>query len=377
LRVNRDEREERAIDVTLMMLRPAASPTHYKQGWVICLREPSQSEIELPPYLRVDHQRFERGRDYFKVLEGPHKDVHASVIRGDDASPWVVPAVSYEGGRLVKFLPGRRTLWIPQIDLTVGAYVMEGGQLGAGLHALRIPDHSHPPGEQYLAAGPYRKTWFGIDASGDNYLHPGRFSRGCLTVEALDRWHEIYEHLMMGRDGDQYVGTLQVCRPEASDWCRFLDGPYKMLIDDIDEGIVVQLVFTPVGDECLRVTGVSPNTKLEITAEMALRAGAPCARSLEGLAGGGNLEGPWRMRSPRPGWRDRGHVRVLCHENPPFVPGLHARTGAYFKGTISEGYWGEPGTRRHPLTIRSTAANERPWYDYPWNPGYPWDEPMA
>jgi hypothetical protein len=250
-------------------------------------------------------------------------------------------------------------------------------RLRNGLHEIRLPDHAHGGGEPYLAAGPYRKSWFGLDPSGPNYLHPGRVSAGCLTVETLGRWHQIYEYLMKGRDGDQYVGTVQVCRPEASDWCRYMDGRYRMLVDEIDEGIVVELSFGPTSDECLAVTGKSPNTKMEIRAVLALRDGAPCATPLEGRARGGTLEGTWRMASPRSGWRDRGHLRVVCYENPPLAPDLHARTGVFFKGTITEGYWGDPGTKPHPVSIRSTDAKERPWYDYPWNPGYPWDQPLA
>lgn len=76
-----------------------------------------------------------------------------------------------------------------------------------GRHALELPDFPHSLGAGY---GPHGTVWFRIGHTGDRYLHPGRFSAGCITC-APDHWEAIYHitHCARSNDGKS-VGLLEM-----------------------------------------------------------------------------------------------------------------------------------------------------------------------
>ena len=55
----------------------------------------------------------------------------------------------------------------------------------------------------------YAKTWFRIydGPQGDEYLHRGNASLGCVTVTD-NVWPSIYKHLINRRNGTKYIGTI-------------------------------------------------------------------------------------------------------------------------------------------------------------------------
>lgn len=79
----------------------------------------------------------------------------------------------------------------------------------------RKPDNL---GMGYLGQTPYAKNWFylgtgnAVPGNNDRYLHTGRVSAGCITVEPAS-WTALYRHLILSRSGnDKTVGTVTVVR---------------------------------------------------------------------------------------------------------------------------------------------------------------------
>jgi hypothetical protein len=89
----------------------------------------------------------------------------------------------------------------------VSAITHSGNPIPTGEHDLEIPDYQHSLGSKY---GDFGTTWFRVGHSGDRYLHPGRVSAGCITVDATAEWPKIYRYLIDARKDDTSVGTVKV-----------------------------------------------------------------------------------------------------------------------------------------------------------------------
>ncbi len=79
-----------------------------------------------------------------------------------------------------------------------------------GRHDIEIPYEPHPLGDGYTGQAKYAKTWFRIGHHGDRFLYCGSISAGCITVEDIHRWDEIYKHLIISRKGFDGIGTVEI-----------------------------------------------------------------------------------------------------------------------------------------------------------------------
>ena len=133
------------------------------RGWMRVLIEANGTNESIPYSVAVSYTKTERGREYFAILEGAH--------RGKGAS------VSLSSNRTTRFLTADpRSLGVSYEDRAKRA-----------------------------------KTCFRLGHSGDRYLHTGRISAGCVTVREIQRWDELYAHLIKARNGDGVsVGVLEV-----------------------------------------------------------------------------------------------------------------------------------------------------------------------
>ncbi len=94
---------------------------------------------------------------------------------------------------------------------TIGPYAAKADSnnpVPHGTDSVEIADYPHPGGSRYGDKG---KVWFRIGNSGDRYIHPGRVSAGCITINPA-AWPSIYEILAKGRknSGDTDVGDVLV-----------------------------------------------------------------------------------------------------------------------------------------------------------------------
>ncbi|MCW7536990.1 hypothetical protein OOT46_03865 [Aquabacterium sp. A7-Y] len=181
-------------------------------GWLLIKPEPVGANISVPEYLQVELTSSSAGRDFFTVLEGVNGGKKFSVKTGNLS----VQRPEYKGPAQLTFSVSRETLTYAQGS--VKAITEPRNPIPEGMHPIQIPDHPHSGGLGYLGKSPYAKNWFylghgeAIRYHGDRYLHPGRVSAGCITVDA-DRWTQLYRYLILCRSGDgKTVGTVTVVR---------------------------------------------------------------------------------------------------------------------------------------------------------------------
>lgn len=189
------------------------TPGH--EGWVRGrLGNSATSTItSFPDFLKVDYLERREERDFFTIKEGPYNGQIASLPPG-----YLVSDITWEGPASVTFRENSSRSTPLQSE---GTLDYGGGTADAKIYIsssttkiatdrdypLRLPDAPHAGGSSY---GDYAKTWFHIAGGpqGDEYLHRGRLSNGCVTVTS-DVWPAIYQHLIKKRDGTQNIGTIR------------------------------------------------------------------------------------------------------------------------------------------------------------------------
>jgi hypothetical protein len=181
-------------------------------GWLNVKREPSGEIIALPEFLKVNVTSTQNGRDYFVVHEGVERGKHFSVKTGNlkAGNP------GYRGPANLEFSLSKETLTF--LGEKVTAIMYDEKPIPMGTHPIQIPDFPHTGGNSYLGQSRYAKTWFylghgnAVYGRDDRYLHPGRGSRGCITVEP-EMWTRLYQYLILCRSGNERtVGTVRVVR---------------------------------------------------------------------------------------------------------------------------------------------------------------------
>jgi len=189
------------------------------KGWLVVKYNAGGTTPPLPQFLKVKTYKVENGREYFTIMEG--KDG----FRGKKAS---TPLLRNGRSRLLTFRPrlspGRirfdrknDKLWYGTrgpVDAHTDIKPNSGDPLiPLGTHNLAIPHEPHPKARGYESYSIYALTWFRIGTTvvNDRFLHPGRGSWGCATVDELTEWTNIYTYLIKRRGaGSKSVGTIQV-----------------------------------------------------------------------------------------------------------------------------------------------------------------------
>jgi hypothetical protein len=181
-----------------------------RNGWIRVKRENGGEEISLPEYLQVEFMQHRLGRDYFKVSEGVERGQKCSVKQGNLKSG--VP--DYQTAASVIFSLSKRQLTYK--GGTINAVTDATNPVPVGTYPIQIPDFPHQWGNIYLHKTDYALTWFylgygkAVSGSNDRYLHPGRVSEGCVTVDPA-AWTQLYKYLIASRSGDaSNVGRLCV-----------------------------------------------------------------------------------------------------------------------------------------------------------------------
>ncbi len=179
---------------------------------------PDDEYPPLPQYLKVETYREENGREYFTILEGLLRGKKASVSLRAGKSR-LQTAVSHSPGGKIRFDRKNKKLWYGSNGPVAAFTEIKPGTndplIPLGTWNLQIPYEVHKDGAGYLSNSKYAKTWFRIITPtgdvNDRYLHPGKTSWGCATVNAVDDWTAIYNYLIKRRKGDLIsVGTIEV-----------------------------------------------------------------------------------------------------------------------------------------------------------------------
>lgn len=187
-------------------------------GWLQVMM--SGTRTSIPVGLAVTITSQSGGRDYGSIDEGIYKGKPFDVVAGNleatttrlaDVSilfeqapkPVVIGGITYDRQLTITWKDGGVTKSLGPFPSKTHAT----NPTPTGTHDVEIADYPHPDGQQY---GVFGTVWFRIGHQGDRYVHPGRYSDGCLTC-APSNWQQIYSVLNAGRRGDgTSVGRLTV-----------------------------------------------------------------------------------------------------------------------------------------------------------------------
>lgn len=218
----------------------AADLTRYvkvpQSGWLLVLNDNGE-KISLCAYTKVMLLRQQTERTYFKVLDGPHYGITAS-LKNENATIYLdkkaptrkeaIVRVKYK--ELIRnwYSPIKDEYSDPQMaevtfdGLTAKAMLnSEWGKnfspIPIGTYRILIPDCPHDAEftNYYRKHEPSLRSdqvWFPVEY-GDNsrYIHPGHLSHGCITIHELSKWNALYDYLIKHRAaGQQHVGKLIV-----------------------------------------------------------------------------------------------------------------------------------------------------------------------
>ena len=183
-----------------------------KEGWLNIKREPGGQIIAVPGFLQVQVTSAKDGRDYFMAMEGVEKGKTFSVKAGNLSGA----APGYKGPAKLEFNRTKKVL--TYAGGTVKAITHEDNPIPYGPHPIQLPDFPHDLGAHYMAQSLYAKNWLylghgnAIPGNNDRYLHAGRVSAGCITVDPVG-WTKLYDYLILCRSNDaKTVGSVSVVR---------------------------------------------------------------------------------------------------------------------------------------------------------------------
>jgi hypothetical protein len=171
----------------------------------------------LPEFLKV-HVVKSNSREEFEILEGRFMGKKASVKKkGWTWSDWdgsffendIRQGYPYKGSAEMTFYIKSKKLEIVGLG-EYDAITDPSNPTLTGMHDIEIPYEPHPGGDSYTGQAKYAKTWFRVGHSGDRFLHCGNISAGCITVKDIDKWDEIYKHLIVSRKGFDSIGTVEI-----------------------------------------------------------------------------------------------------------------------------------------------------------------------
>ena len=181
------------------------------RGWMRVRIEAKGTNESIPYSVAVSYTKTERGREYFTILEGAHRRKGASVSLSANRTTRFLTADPRSIGVRMRFTKSTGTLELVGIGLRFEIITDPNNPIPNGDWDIEIPDYPHALGASYEDRAKRAKTWFRLGHSGDRYLHTGRISAGCVTVREIQRWDELYAHLIKARNGDGVsVGVLEV-----------------------------------------------------------------------------------------------------------------------------------------------------------------------
>jgi len=189
-----------------------------RKGWLQVKTE-TDKIVSLPEYLRVDLTSHSNGRDYLTATEGAHTDEGRSVrgrkfsVKEGNLKP--VSELKYRSAaNLMYYLKEEELIY--STNKKVRAITHPSNPVPIGMHPLELLDFPHDLGEGYLGQSNWALSWFllgtgpAVKGKNDRYLHTGRFSAGCITVDASG-WNDLYRYLILCRSGNgTTVGKVHV-----------------------------------------------------------------------------------------------------------------------------------------------------------------------
>jgi hypothetical protein len=155
--------------------------------------------------------------EYVKILDGPFRDFFSKITL-NNASHFEKITESYkEEPATLVYDQTRKKIGIAGLGLFNTA--ISNVILPKGIYLLEIPSHPHKKTpNSYLneknGGSKFAETWFRVvpldDNHSDVFFHFGKLSEGCVTVNELGSWDEIYYHIIRCRKNRLDIGTIEI-----------------------------------------------------------------------------------------------------------------------------------------------------------------------
>jgi hypothetical protein len=214
-------------------------------GWLTVRLTKTNTLVALPEYTKVEIQREDAGRTYFKIMDGyisvgeeasltsANAMTHLSSVGPGGAASI---GVEYEGEPVEVKSPFKGVLkqqWAKlRFDGQIARVTLNSiwnatyTPIPVGTHTILSPDYSHAKisTNGYVSGTPGmvgNNTWFPIGIGGSmqnssRYIHVGHLSEGCITVYELEKWTALYSYLISHRvrgSAGKRVGQIAVTKP--------------------------------------------------------------------------------------------------------------------------------------------------------------------
>ena len=196
------------------ILEPVAYVTYEggKGGWTLVSSGEHQDDISLPMYLKVQIEKQNSERHYFKILEGVRHGERASVTTNVGGIPTLQTRSPHKGSVRLTYSISKQRVMFKSRQYMAAQHPDDPHPWEKGLYNVEIPDAPHRFGESYLDRAALAKVWFKVShPDNDRYLHTGRVSLGRVTLTEIERWDDLCKVLLTARKGDGLnIGRLEV-----------------------------------------------------------------------------------------------------------------------------------------------------------------------
>lgn len=182
-----------------------------KDGFLSILISGQKEPESLPAFLKVDFERRENGRDYFRILEGVYMTRKGSVIVKSEENSYLLAGNFHTDSAYITYSKSQKALSVNGKNYK--AIEHPSTPWKKGKYDIEIADTAHKGGEGYIDKAPKAKVWFRISHNykEERYIHTGQRTAGCITLTEHEKWDEVYQVLIRARKGDlKSVGILEV-----------------------------------------------------------------------------------------------------------------------------------------------------------------------
>lgn len=162
----------------------------------------------LPAFLKVKFNNREKERDYFTILEGVYRGEMGSVKAKNKNHSYLLTGNFHTDSVHVTYSKSTKILTIK--GKTYQTIDDPEEPWKRGIHDIEIADTAHKGGLGYTEKAPKAKVWFRIDHDGEQYIHTGQRTRGCITLTEQKKWDGVYQIFIRARKNTRSIGTLEI-----------------------------------------------------------------------------------------------------------------------------------------------------------------------
>lgn len=177
-------------------------------GWFQVVLEKNKKTVSLPSFLQIKLSGIAKGRENIMILEGAYRGEKASTKLSSNGASYFVSVVKYEPIALAKYSISRKIFTLNEKEYKATDHPETPWE--KGVYDIEIPSAPKRLGERYLNKARLAKVWFLIGHNGERFLHPGMVSRGCMTINEVEKWDILCEKLLKCRKDYQSVGVVEV-----------------------------------------------------------------------------------------------------------------------------------------------------------------------